>query len=249
MKDAKTIVIGTLATDAFIVVNKKVLRFLEGDGTLAIVLCELISIYKYMLQRSSVDELDSFPLPIEFLKKNLGLSSYKQKRALDKLQALGFLITAREGMPARRKVALNFDSIALLLDEESARERKERNKSSAFYNEINSVCNEDELDSEFFHEALDNIQEPLAGCMFLTTRKIRKESKLKIEWTPAAIGTLKAAVNYYNTKDSFDYGRFQDLLQAVQVDGLDFQGIISGIFNARKRIAERSPLRREYSYE
>lgn len=247
MIDAKSLVMGTLATDAFTVVNKKVLKHMQGDGTLAIMLCELISIYKYMVAHNSIDELGSFPLPIVFLKRTLCLSEYKQKRALDNLQARGLVVVTRVGMPAGRRVALNFEMIAGILDEEASKEKEIKDKAREFYTNINEVSNDKDFNAAYFHEALDNIREPLAGCMYLLTKRVRNKTKLKVEWTSSAVGAIKSIVNHYNKHDTFDYGRFKDLLEAEEIK--DFQDYIVNLFNRHKRIIERSPENREYIYD
>jgi hypothetical protein len=244
--DNKTLVMGTLATDAFTVVNKRVLRHFKGDGTLAILVCELISIYKYMLSHNSVDELDSFPLPIAFLKKNMNLSEFKQKRVLTELQSKGLVIVTRVGMPASRRVALNFDAIASILDEEVEKELKQKEKSSKFYSKLNKACNAQILLSKDFHDNLDNIKEPLSGCMYLATQHVRQHSKEVIAWSPSTLGAVKSILTHYHKYETFDYGRFMDLLKATPVK--EFPSFISDLFNRHKTIAERSPETREYRY-
>ena len=246
MIDNRSLVLGVLATDAFTIVNKRVLRCFSGDGTLAIILCELISIYKYMISHHSVDELDSFPLPVTFLYKTMNLSEFKQKRVLRELQARGLVIVTKVGMPASRRVALDFDAIARILDEEAEKEYKQKEKSKAFYNELNSACNTQNFSHREFHAKLDNIREPLAGCMFLTVRHFREKSKSTVDWNPSSLGAIKSIVMYFNKEEAFDYGRFIDALKAVPVR--DFHIYISELFNVHKSIPERSPDAREYRY-
>lgn len=245
--DDKSLVMGTLATDAFTVVNKRVLRHFNGDGTLAILVCELISIYKYMTSHGKVDELDSFPLPIAFLKKTMNLSEYKQKRVLTELQAKGLVVVTRVGMPASRRVALNFSAIASILDEETEKEDKQKEKSKKFYDNLNRACNAKELSSKDFHDNLGNIREPLAGCMFLITKVIKDHSSLGfVEWTPNSVGTVKSIVSYYHKDGSFDYGRFKDLLKITPLQG--FPNFVTDLFYRYKMVEERSPETREYTY-
>lgn len=246
MIDNRSLVIGVLATDAFTVVNKRVLRYFAGDGTLAIILCELISIYKYMISHHSVDELDSFPLPVAFLYKTMNLSEFKQKRVLRELQAKGLVTVTKVGMPASRRVALNFDAIARILDEEAEKEYRQKEKSKAFYNELNATCNTQNFSRKNFHAKLDNIKEPLAGCMFLAVQHFREKTKSIVAWSPSTLGAIKSIAMYYNKEEAFDYGRFVDLLKAVPVQ--DFHIYVSELFNAHKSIPERSPDTREYRY-
>ena len=245
--DNKSLVIGTLAADAFTIVNKRVLRHFNGDGTLAILTCELISIYKYMIAHNKVDELDSFPLPVAFLKRTMNLSEFKQKRGLNELQDRGVVVVTRVGMPASRRVALNFDAIARILNEEVGKEDKQREKSKKFYDNINAVCNAKELSAKDFHDNLGNIKEPLAGCMFLVTKVIRESDPLKvIEWNPSTIGAVKSIMSHYHKYESFDYGRFNDLLNTTPLQ--DFSYFVADLFNRHKTIVERSPELREYKY-
>lgn len=244
MTDNRSLVMGTLATDAFTVVNKRMLRYFEGDGTLAILACELISIYKYMLARNSVDELDSFPLPITFLQKTMNLSEFKQKRVLNDLQAKGIVTVTRVGMPASRRVALNFDAIARILDEEVEKENKQKEKSNKFYEELNAVSNKDNLIPPEFFKKLNNIRDPLATSMCMITWYVHSLHGKSIEWTPNTLGTVKTIVKYYSKNEAFDFGRIKDLLNNRPVN--DFSSFISDIFKDYKSIAERTPSEREY---
>lgn len=241
MIDNKALVMGTLSTDAFTVVNKKILKAFDGDGTLAIVLCELISIYKYMLTNHQVDPLDAFPLPSVFLKRTMNLSDYKQQRTLATLQGGNLIVVTRVGMPAIRKVALNFDAIAkLLLMEDSVTA-----VSKTFYENLSTAA---AISDEAFYHAMDNVKEPLRGTMLLLSRKLRQEGTTLFEWKAQHIGQLKHVIRYFSREhERFDYQRMIDLI--AMTGGSTVAERIYDMTRQYKRVLQRAPEERKYSYD
>lgn len=241
----KTYVVGSLATDSFVAVNKKVLRHFKGDATLAIVLCELVSIYKYQLSNHKVDELDSFPLPIVFLEKTLALSAYKQQHALERLQADNLLVTVVLGKPASRWVTLNFEAIAKLLDDVERATVSEQKAKDDFYEGITAAANSG---SAIADEVLGNIKEPLKGCIHIASSYARKTG-YSIEWSGEAIGILKISVRgLAKGQELFDYRRFYDLLSMCSPEEKTLLALIKDASKRWKQIGESAPMMREYNY-
>jgi len=240
--DSKTLVMGMLASDAFTMVNKRLLRAFGGDGTLAIVLCELLGVYKYMMANHQVDPLGAFPLPVHFLEKTMGLSSSRQNRALQTLSGGGLLILSKMGMPATRHVALNFDNIAQLLLEEANTSGAQKS-SAEFYKTLSAAT----VDDMLFEEALDNIKDPLRGAMVLLTRSLRGEGCKSIQWSPQNVGQLKIVTAYYSKRgDRFDYQMMIDLLNITK--GATVSARIASMLKYYKQIIQRAPEERKYVY-
>jgi hypothetical protein len=237
MSSAKELVIGTLHTDAFTMVNKKVLRYLKGDGTLAIVICELVGLYTYMLQSGAVDDLESFALPIQFLDRSMNLSTYKQQHALDRLQAAGLVHVSRVGMPASRRVALNFDSIASILQNDQLSSKAE--ESAVFYKAMTATANSTPFDALAFAATLDRIKNPLRDCMILLTKKAR-DSGVPVEWTGGRVFQLRGIVSHYTKQaNNFDFVRFSNLVDAAlgQSGVNDLFTTMNGIYKAVAEVA------------
>lgn len=240
--DSKTLVLGVLASDAFTMVNKRILRAFDGDGTLAIVLCELIGIYKYMVINHQVDPLGAFPLPAQFLQKTMNLSSFKQQRALSMLAGGNLLVVTKLGMPATRHVALNFDAIAKLILEEDPLSKAQAS-STEFYERLSSMY----ADDDGFQEALDNIKDPLRGVMILLVRKLREEGVVAVTWKAQHIGQLKVIAAYYGKKNErFDYRMIEDLLTMTRGESLS--GRIASMLKNYKQVIQRAPEERKYVY-
>ncbi len=240
----KAYVVGSLATDSFVAVNKKVIRYFKGDATLAIILCELISIYKYQVANHRVDALDAFPLPIVFLERTLSLSAYKQQHALDRLQADNLLTTVVLGKPASRWVTLNFDAIAKLLDEVEQADTASAQEKDAFYKGIDEAV----MTGEGIDDALDNMKEPLRGCVQIAS-SYSKLRGISVAWSGEAIGVLKLSVRgLAKNSELFDYGRFLDLLQQCSSSNTTLLDLLKEAAQKWKRIPERAPLNRLYDY-
>lgn len=240
---SRALIIGTLATDSFVSVNKRFLKYFKGDATLALVLCELISIYKYQLANGMVNELDAFPLPVAFLESTLALSHFKQQNALKRLQTDNLLTAVVMGKPASRWVTLNFDAIQSVfakVDNDYAAAQK---KKKDFYETINEAVAA--KDDYLIEEALDNIKEPLRGCIIIVNRYLNYECV----WDGEAIGKLKHVVNNldkYSAENLFDYGRFLDLLKLCEAKEL--KKLIVEMQYKWKRIPERAACYRIFSY-
>lgn len=241
--NARTFILGTLATDSFVSVNKRLLKYFKGDATLALVLCELISIYKYQLANNMVNDLDSFPVPVALLEANLALSAFKQQNALKRLQANNLLTTVIMGKPASRWVTLNFDVIQNILMKVDNQVTAAAQVKDVFYQKINEAVAS--ADDSNIKQALDNIKEPLLGCIILTTRHLNYHC----EWTGEAIGRLKYVVNnldkYYSEK-LFDYGRFLDLLKICKE--AELSKLVKEMQLKWKRVPERAFHKRIYDY-
>lgn len=250
--DPKTFVVGTLAADAFVAVNKKVIRFFDGDATLAVVLCELISIYKYQLAIRAVDKLDAFPLPIVFLEKTLGLSAYKQQHAISRLQADNMLIAAVYGKPASRWITLNFQAIAQLIEGVELYDANSAEEKKSFYDKINEAANSlsfYEGDISSLVNALDNIREPLRGCMLYISRRFIQEG-VACRWTSEAVGVLKQVIRQLQKSEvNFDYGKFIDVLKLCFHSSSSIAQLAKDMLSKWKLVADRAPSQRIYSSE
>lgn len=251
--DPRTLVIDNLATDAFISVNKKILRSFGGDGTLAIVLCEIISLYRYQKIAGRVDCLDAFPLPGVMLEKNLGLTSYKQQHAIERLQAAGLLISVIMGMPGCRWVTINFDAIAKLLAEEEQYQQRIAKTSEEFYEglsvasrEMDPVVRWSELT-----KAADNIQEPLLGAIKMASDHLHLTSSY-ITWTPEAIGGLKTVISYLRKeRDRFDFSRLASVFFNCDSNPLHpwtATSLVKEMLKVWKQTPETTPTERYYTY-
>jgi hypothetical protein len=244
MIDNRALVKGTLSADAFTMVNKKILKVLGGDGTTAIVLCELLNMYDYMKVRSQVDILDSFPVSISYLKRVMNLSEYKQQRALGKLQAMGLATVTRVGMPASRRVSLNYDRIAGILQENDIDHASER-----FYNGLNEAFNKVPYKADNFELALDNIKDPFKGTLLIVANSI-KERGAKLTWNSEVLGKIRSLVrNYSSPGEPFDYGRFCDLIEISWKDAKNGNDFLFHLFKNQNTVVERSPQNRVYRHE
>ena len=115
MLNNKNLVLGTLASDAFIMVNKKLAKSI---GTLeAVLLCELVARYKYWADKRHYQLIDNeyFYVTISDMWDNTGISPDQQNRIVSKLIELKLINKKLIGLPAKRHFSLNFENIAQLL--------------------------------------------------------------------------------------------------------------------------------------
>ena len=72
--NSEQFVLGVLSGDAFIQINKKILRYLKGDGSAAVFLGELISMHKYNLNNQTIEPDNSFVCLTRRIQYAVGLS-------------------------------------------------------------------------------------------------------------------------------------------------------------------------------
>lgn len=216
MSDSKALVLETLASDSFVCVNKKMIRYFKGDANLATVLCELLAIYKMQKSLGHVDDLDAFPLPIKIMEKNLGMSAYKQQSALARLQADSIIVQTLIGMPAIRHIAINFEVIAAILNADEV--TKEQKAALSFYegitnaahNFVEDACAEKE---KALRDSCQNMDETLKNLVVLFTLYAQSPTKTFVpKWTGRAVGNLKYLLREQFKNKRVDYTRIMETL-------------------------------------
>lgn len=200
-------VLGVLADDAFILVNKKIIRFLKGDGSAAVFLGELISMHKYNLNNQTLEPDNSFECLTRRIQYAVGLSEYKQHRILEKFKAEGLCTVQLKGFPATKYVTLNFDMIAKILAADDLKYKKV--DAQQFYNELNAACNElgkvSEIDTVANVErCCDNMGGSLRGTLILIASNYSKAGNL-VNWTPELVGRVRQWVRTRGMGKPFDF--------------------------------------------
>jgi len=234
-------VINTLSDDAFVLVNKRLLRYLKGDGSAAIFLSELISAYKYHLNNQSLDIDGTFPCPIKRFEISIGLSEYKQHRILEKFAMNGICKVMLKGFPATKHVLLDFDSLARVLSTDDLRYKKIEQQQ--FYNELNNSFNMSLGDTsslgdlrvvELREHCLDNMGAPLRGTIqILSERCIANQ--LPVTWSGETIGKVRGWVSKRAMGKPFDFTIVSRTLDAMKIsEEKTFNNFINAfILNAR----------------
>lgn len=244
IENAEALAVNTLAGDSYVQVHKTFMRVFEGDATLAVVLSELVSFYAYQKARRQVDELGQFAFPIRYLEDQLGISEYKQRNALKRLQAANLLTFVIMGKPACRYVTLNFEAIVRLAASDDSTKRTAKDEKAAFYRGISAAAKED---IQTLDKALDNIKEPLRGCMHLISAYVCR-AEGQIDWSPESVGLLKRVIAVLNKHDVFDYGQFWDAVSFVKPNP-DAVRVVRALLLIVKRVAERPPQFRVYDWK
>jgi hypothetical protein len=234
-------VINALADDAFVMVNKRLLRHLKGDGSAAVFLGELISAYKYHLNNQSLDVDGTFSCPIKRFEISIGLSEYKQHRILEKFMMDGICKVMLKGFPASKYVLLDFDVLARILSTDDLRFKKIEQQS--FYNEINnsfnmSLGNTSSPDgkelADLRERCLDNMGPPLRGAVQLISERYLA-NKMLVNWDGETIGKMKTWVSRRTMGKPFDFTIVTRTLDAMKIpEEKTFSDFINAfILNAR----------------
>lgn len=106
-------ILQVLRADGSIVVNKFLAQSLGLDA--AIILSELIGWHTFFAERDRLDDEGMFFCTVDKLEENTTLSEHQQRKAVNKLEALGLIKTKRKGLPAKRYFTIDEDAITQLV--------------------------------------------------------------------------------------------------------------------------------------
>lgn len=254
MTASETLVLGTLSQDAFVLVNKKLVRFFDGDGTAATFLSELISAYKYHVGNQSIEPDGAFAIPIKRYEIILGLSPYKQDRVLKKLSSIGVAHTRLIGFPAVKHVRLEFDKIAQILLSD-ALEYKQIEKAE-FYDALNEAFNTNNFTKSTIiavEQACHNMSPVLRGTIILMSRYWAKDCQATVRWTSPLIGKITTWGRRRALGKAFDFSIVTRTLDHMAANGTDassdsFEEFVNNFITTAKGVQDVHYIRQELEY-
>jgi len=254
MVDAFALVHNALGDEQFIRLPKKLMRYFKGNADAASFLVELVGLYTYHLREQSVDPDDSFPLPIDRVKRTLGFSSFKQTTILTKLSENNLITLQRKDYPAKRYVSLNFEAIAsILATDDLAAARIEK---QSFYDKINAKFNVlSNYDSIYtvtdLAQTCDNMAYTLKGVIILISREyLQDKDHQAIAWNPELIGKIRQWANKKMIGGkAFDFSSVERIMKITKRQpGVDFKSFISLFLMNSKEVHEVHMSEQIYDY-
>ena len=204
---SENLVLSALADDAFVLTNKKLMRYLKGDGSAAVLLSEFISAHKYHMNNGSSDPDGAFEATIHRFEYSLGMSSGKQSRIIEALENAGLLKCDVRGFPQKRHVILDFDQIAKVLAEDQVAIKKA--EKANFYEELNQTLQaalespDSNLHIEVDH-ACDNMGRVLKGAIAVLSYGWISNGK-QLSWNTEIVGRLRSWLGRRGYDKPFDY--------------------------------------------
>lgn len=106
-----------IASDSYITVNKELIKHIGLEG--AVLVGELASEYDYWSKNDGITPEGYFFSTIENIEEKTGLSEHRQRQAIKKLEGLSIIDVKVKGLPAKRYVKLNEESILKLFETRS----------------------------------------------------------------------------------------------------------------------------------
>ena len=97
-----------LSNDGYIILNKRLVIELGLDE--ALIIGELAAEYNYWEQSGELTD-GYFYSTIENISKNIGMSDYRQRECLKRLEKAGFINIKVKGVPPKRFIKINEDAI------------------------------------------------------------------------------------------------------------------------------------------
>lgn len=113
MENAETLVNEIMASNGYIVLNKKVVRIFGLEA--AAILGELTAKSKYFKERGELTDDGYFYSTIEALEENTSIKVKKQRQILSELKEQGIVDVMLRGLPAKRFIKLNYEKLFLAL--------------------------------------------------------------------------------------------------------------------------------------
>ena len=105
-----------LASDGFIITNKKLIRELGLHQ--AVLIGELCSQYNFWKSQNKLDDNDSFYCTQDKMEENTGLSARQQRSEFKKLQDSEIISIHRRGLPAVNFYQIHFDKLTEILEKD-----------------------------------------------------------------------------------------------------------------------------------
>lgn len=109
-------ILSLLCSDNFIVVNKALAKEIGLES--AVVLGALVSKHKYWSDRGELKD-GFFYSTVEDLKESVFLSAYSQREAIKKLQENNLIEVKKMGLPSRRYIKINVETLENMLNDKS----------------------------------------------------------------------------------------------------------------------------------
>jgi hypothetical protein len=182
-----------LSNDSFIQVNKKLLQTLKGDVHAAIILGELISLYRYFKEKGRLIREEWFYNTISDMEASLCISEHIQRRVIKYLESIRFLSTKKIGSPPQRYFHINFDYIAdtLLYDTPIKTFPVPSDSKKEFYRNLNESVYRSIPE---FYLALNNIKKDIGEFLFAWSRVYKHFIFEEWKWNSQEFGKIN---NYW----------------------------------------------------
>lgn len=97
-------IVKLLASDNYVLVNQKLMKSLGIAES--VLFAKLANEYDYWEKENKLSD-GYFPLTVEKIKNDIGMTAYQQRKAIEKLENLGIIETKLIGMPAKRYIKIN----------------------------------------------------------------------------------------------------------------------------------------------
>ena len=205
-------VFNTLSSDAFVQLNKHIIKHLDGNLAAAVLLAELISKYKYFKSNDMLDDYGQFYYTGPSILKELGIKRATLNNAIKHLEAFCLIEITYKGYPKVRYFRLNFRQIHKVLM--GSKPKKKKVDKDGFYDSLNSAKTLEE-----FMKVTDHIPEEIAKSMWLLQQKIGGRPA----WDSISYGKLRNFLKYIFRGKRWDYTVFTRL---PKIDSFDMYKVI-----------------------
>ena len=150
-------IVNILANDNYIIVNRSLIKELGLKET--IILGELASEYNYYKKTNSLDADGYFYSTIDNIEENTSLSSYEQKKCLDKLSKRGIIDVILKGIPAKRHIKINMLQVINLItkDLETSFQKIKKLDCEKIDTNSNNINNNKNSNKEIYKESFEEL--------------------------------------------------------------------------------------------
>lgn len=230
-------VLDSLSQSSFLLVNKSLLRELQ-DSNACIILSNFVSMYRYLKETNRLLPDGWFFQTGEQLEQDLGLSSFKQTRAISVLEEKGFIEVRNFGRPCKRHFKIDIEKIASSLSLISSKEKpltKKKEDKEAFYKALNEKLKEDKYVKGM---TVSNLKPESFLCLYVITKLIDKSNWA---WVPKEVGFVLEEMK--KDQHAFDPYRMLQAYRRLISNRLIAinNSFFSNLFKEYRSIPEASP--------
>lgn len=177
---------------------------------------------------------------IDYLERDLGITYYRQQKAIRSLTEKYLIETKRMGMPALRYIRLNMGNIEALLLDQKPIPLPEIKSKKEFY-----IALQEAGSFEEFRSASGNIKEELVEAMWCWTFNYRAYTKSNFPWNSKEFGIFKSW--FYKVKQPLDWSRLSRIFKRFFID-VNEPSLFKFI-EYERGIPENPPNQRVYNYK
>lgn len=210
MFSPEDMLLGTIAQGSFYLINQRLIRFTECDLDSVIIFSELLSQFNYRRQENLLDDEGYFYSTIDYVEQKLGMSEYRQRKAIGELEKkYKFISTKLKGLPKKRYFKINAENVLKVIASNDSITKPKKLTKEEFYKNLNTSVYLKKFE-DFLREDTDNLNESVAFSIYYFSNLYKKYTGNLLNWTSKEVGAFIVWSKILLKTGPIDYSIFKD---------------------------------------